>query len=176
MSDWYSGTIPRNVRIEDGAYVESSYSFHCFRSELPDAVEIGRGAAVYTSSVLDLGPAGRVRIGEFAMLNGARVVCDSNVDIGAYSMISWNVVITDTLDGLGGRVELEQVARRHHRVGGKARPVRIGPNVWIGFDVCVLPGVTIGVGSVIGAGSVVDSDVPPFSVFAGVPARLVRPL
>jgi acetyltransferase-like isoleucine patch superfamily enzyme len=58
----------------------------------------------------------------------------------------------------------------------EARPIRIGRNVWIGFDACVLPGVTIGEGSIVGARSVVVEDVPPFTVVAGNPARFIRHL
>jgi acetyltransferase-like isoleucine patch superfamily enzyme len=47
---------------------------------------------------------------------------------------------------------------------------------WIGFDVCVLPGVTIGEGAIVGARSVVAGDVPPYTVVAGNPARVVRRL
>jgi acetyltransferase-like isoleucine patch superfamily enzyme len=48
--------------------------------------------------------------------------------------------------------------------------------VWIGMDTIVLPGVTIGDGSVIGAGSVVARDVPPFTFAGGVPAKVIREL
>jgi acetyltransferase-like isoleucine patch superfamily enzyme len=54
--------------------------------------------------------------------------------------------------------------------------VRIGRNVWIGFEACILPGVTIGEGAVIGARAVVVDHVAPFTVVAGNPARLVRVL
>ena len=53
-------------------------------------------------------------------------------------------------------------------------PIRVERNVWLGFDVCVLPGVTIGEGSVIGARSVVTSDIPPFTLAAGNPAQPIR--
>jgi len=52
--------------------------------------------------------------------------------------------------------------------------VTIGSDVWIGSGAKVLSGVTIGNGSVIGAGSVVVNDVPPYSVVAGVPAKLIK--
>lgn len=53
-------------------------------------------------------------------------------------------------------------------------PIRIGSNVWIGTNVSVLPGVTIGDNSVIGAGSVVTRDVPANVIYAGNPAKELR--
>lgn len=55
-----------------------------------------------------------------------------------------------------------------------ARPVTIGNDVWLGANVVVTGGVTIGDGCVIGAGSVVTRDIPPFSLAAGVPCRVIR--
>lgn len=52
--------------------------------------------------------------------------------------------------------------------------VHIGNDVWIGTQVLILSGVTIGDGAVIGAGSVVASDVQPYAIVAGNPARLIR--
>ena len=61
------------------------------------------------------------------------------------------------------------------RRGAPARPVRIGRNVWIGFDSCVLPGVTVGDGAIVGARSVVAADVEPFTIVAGNPAAADPP-
>lgn len=64
----------------------------------------------------------------------------------------------------------------HHRNEGfeKAGPIHIGSNTWFGGHVAVLPGVTIGEGSVIGAGSVVTKDIPPHSLAVGNPCKVVR--
>ncbi len=56
----------------------------------------------------------------------------------------------------------------------KASPITIGKNVWIGGDVTILPGVTIGDGSVIGAKSVVTKDIPPGVLAVGNPCRVLR--
>lgn len=55
-----------------------------------------------------------------------------------------------------------------------ALPITIGDNVWIGGNVVICPGVTIGDCAVIGAGSVVTRDVPPWTVAAGNPCRVLR--
>lgn len=53
-------------------------------------------------------------------------------------------------------------------------PVTINDNVWIGDGVCILPGVTIGYGSIIGANAVVNKDIPPKSIAAGIPAKIIK--
>lgn len=55
-------------------------------------------------------------------------------------------------------------------------PIRVGNNVFIGFNSVILPGVTIGDNVVIGAGSIVTKDIPSNSVVAGVPAKVIKTL
>ncbi|MGM9764690.1 MAG: sugar O-acetyltransferase [Candidatus Cryptobacteroides sp.] len=55
-----------------------------------------------------------------------------------------------------------------------ARPITVGDDVWIGANVCVLPGVTIGDDCVIGAGSVVVKDIPPHSLAVGNPCKVIK--
>lgn len=52
--------------------------------------------------------------------------------------------------------------------------VKIGNDVWIGANVIILDGITVGNGAIIGANSVVNKDVPPFSIVGGVPAKLIK--
>lgn len=54
------------------------------------------------------------------------------------------------------------------------KPIKIGNNVFLGYGTVVLPGVTIGDNVVVGASSVVSKDVPPNTVVAGVPARIIK--
>ena len=67
----------------------------------------------------------------------------------------------------------EDPARRHSLL---TKPITIGRNVWLGADVKVLAGVTIGENAIVAAGSVVTKDVPPDMVVAGSPARIIRPI
>ena len=181
--DWYPGTVPENVSIHESAYCETTFSFHFFRSQLPQAVSYSRGASTYLGTMFDVGPAGKVSLGECALVHGARIICDAEISIGDYTMISWNVVLMDTyrvpLNAAARRQELEQVPHRPCRMAAAsvpAQPVRVERNVWIGFDACILPGVTVGQGSIVGARSVVVHSVPPFTIVAGNPARVIRAL
>jgi len=181
--DWYPGKIPKNAAVDETAYVETTFSFYFFRSRLPRGVDIGRGASTYLGTMFDVGTQGRVKVGEFALVHGARIICDSEIVIGDYALISWNVVLMDVyrvpFDATKRRQELTLIPTRQPRLAAAdvpARPIHIGRNVWIGFDSCVLPGVTIGEGSVVGARSVVAEDVPPYTVVAGNPARVIRQL
>src|SRR5205823_14293605 len=129
------------------------------------------------------GRRGRVKVGNYSMVVGARIICDAEIVIGDYALSSWNVVLMDTyrvpFAAAMRRQELELVPTRPFRLAAAdvtARPIHIERNVWIGFDSCVLPGVTIGEGSVVGARSVVAEDVPPYAVVAGNPARVIRRL
>ena len=181
--DWYHGTVPATVVIDDTASVESAFSFHVYRSRHPGGVTIGRGASTYAGTLFDVGREGRVVVGDYVMVNGAHIICDAEVTIGAYTLISWNVVLMDSYRPHAVRSrrqgELRKVPHRVRRRAlsvGPARPIHIGRNVWIGFEACVLPGVTIGDGSVVGARSVVATDVPPYTIVAGNPARPIRRL
>jgi acetyltransferase-like isoleucine patch superfamily enzyme len=182
--DWHTGVIPENVVVDETAYIETTYSFGLFRSKLSVGLKFGRGSSCYKSTMFDVGPGGRVKLGEYALVHGARIICDSEILIGDYSLISWNVVLMDSyrsfLTVAERRQHLESIGLRNSRSSDvsfddiPSKPIRIERNVWIGFDSCVLPGVTIGEGAVVGAKSVVFENVPSFTVVAGNPARVIR--
>jgi acetyltransferase-like isoleucine patch superfamily enzyme len=182
-NDWYEGVIPGNVTFDDTNHIDTSYSFRRVRSRIKDAIKLGRGAAVYANSGFDLGPGARVEIGAFAMINGAEIICDQEIRIGDYVLISWNVVLMDNYRvprSIEERRAYLDAILRNDSLGlsfqTQARPVVVGQNVWIGHDCVVLPGVTIGKGSIVGARSVVFESIPEFAVAAGNPARVIRRL
>jgi acetyltransferase-like isoleucine patch superfamily enzyme len=112
----------------------------------------------------------RVSIGGGTFFNlGVMVAALELVEIGEHCMFANGCVITDA----------------NHRYDDPERPVpwqgftskgptRIGDNVWCGANVVVTSGVTIGERCVIGANSVVTADIPPFSIAAGAPAKVIR--
>jgi acetyltransferase-like isoleucine patch superfamily enzyme len=158
-NDWFDGLIPDNVLLEQGAHIETSQSFELFASQQNPALTLGKFSSVYPPTMFDLGPTARVAIGAYTMLNGPRIICDELIEIGDHCLIAWNVILMDNY-----RAPRDSTPR----------PIRIGHNVWIGFDSIILPGVTIGQNSIIGARSVVRDNVPPNSTAAGNPARIIR--
>lgn len=96
--------------------------------------------------------------------------CFSSIRIGHGVVISERVVLRDSDNHV---ISLKSDSCTG---GGKsvATPIIIGDHVWIGMNVTVLKGVTIGDGAVVAAGSVVTRDVPPHSLVAGVPAKVVK--
>ncbi len=61
-----------------------------------------------------------------------------------------------------------------HQGHSEVKPVRICKGSWIGANVVILPGVTVGENSVVAAGSVVTKDIQPFCLYAGVPAKFIK--
>jgi len=98
-----------------------------------------------------------------------------NVVIGDYTLIASRVFISDHNHG---NYQTQDVASAPNIPPAKrplsSKPVHIGCNVWLGEQVCILPGVTVGDGAIVGAHSVVTHDIPPNSIAAGNPARVIR--
>jgi acetyltransferase-like isoleucine patch superfamily enzyme len=182
--DWYDGVVPANVLLERGSHLESTYSLLRYRSRREVGLHMAPGAAAYTGTMFDVGPRGRVTVGRCTMINVSWIICDAEIDIGDHVLISWNAVLMDnhrlSPDPLTRREQLRRMWREQIEPddldGDAVRPIRIGNAVWIGFESIVLPGVTIGDGAIVGCRSVVAEDVPPYTIVAGNPARVVRRL
>jgi acetyltransferase-like isoleucine patch superfamily enzyme len=108
---------------------------------------------------------GLLEIGDNVFINyGSSLVASTHVRIGNDSLIGTHVMVMDT--------DFHRVEDKAYDTSGK--PVILEERVWLGNRSMVLKGVTIGHDSVVAAGSVVTSDVPPRSIVAGVPAKVVR--
>ncbi|MGB1251174.1 MAG: DapH/DapD/GlmU-related protein [Candidatus Promineifilaceae bacterium] len=116
-----------------------------------------------------IGQNGTMEIGENTFINyGVSMTAIEKVTIGRNCSIGTYVMIIDN--------DFHSLSPEHRDIQPPSKPITIGNNVWLGGHVIVLPGVTIGDGSVIGAGSVVTGNIPPRSLAVGTPAKVIRTL
>jgi acetyltransferase-like isoleucine patch superfamily enzyme len=124
---------------------------------------------------------GEIRIGSRTFIGRSDLVCYRSITIGDDVIMSWGITIVDhdshSIDWANRRNDVREWRQRRKSWQHVAHaPVVVADRAWIGFNVSILKGVTIGEGAVIGACSVVTRDVPAYSVAVGNPARPVRSL
>jgi acetyltransferase-like isoleucine patch superfamily enzyme len=124
---------------------------------------------------------GIVSIGDRCFIGRSDLVCYRGIRIGDDVIISWGVTLVDhdshSIEWENRSTDVVEWARGRKQWSNVMHaPITIEDKVWIGFDVSILKGVTIGEGAVIGACSVVTRDVPAYAVAAGNPARIIRKL
>lgn len=113
------------------------------------------------------GPEGRLQIGRGVRLNyGVSIGATGSITLGDRVRVGPYVMIVDT--------DFHDPYLRSARPA--SRPVVIDDDVWIGAKASIMPGVHIGRGAIVGTGAVVTRDVPPFTVVAGVPAKVIKQL
>jgi maltose O-acetyltransferase len=116
-----------------------------------------------------IGAASRIEIGKGCFINsGVRFECAPEVTIKIGDRVQ-----------IGSRCSFETmnhsvVLLEKNKRGGFPASIVVGDDVWLAARVTVLPGVTIGKGSVVAAGAVVTKDVPPFTLVGGIPAKKIR--
>jgi galactoside O-acetyltransferase len=158
----------------------SSIAWRRIRNVKGNSLRVGENSIVHADiSFEEAG--GEIRIGNRSFIGRSHLVCYRSLTIGDDVIMSWGVTIVDhdshgisweercddVVDWAKGQKSWKHVAHA---------PVVVQDKVWIGFNVSVLKGVTIGEGAVIGACSVVTHDIPPYALAVGNPARVVRSL
>lgn len=116
----------------------------------------------YRGSIVSIGDNATLEVGNESYLNGqSKLICHERITIGNNVLIADNVTIRDS---------------DMHKIEGSqmTKPIHIGNHVWIGDGSRIMKGVTIGDGSIVAAGSIVTKDVPPGSLVAGAPAKVIR--
>ncbi|MBA3503470.1 MAG: acyltransferase [Deltaproteobacteria bacterium] len=144
-------------------------------------IEVGRGCLISGRLITET-PNSLVRIGDNSLVGADSIVAAAQeIIVEEDVLISYRCIITDSdnhsLRYSERKHDLEAwMQGRHDWSRVKSAPVRICRGAWIGAQVIVTKGVTIGEGAVCGMGSVVTRDVAPYTVVAGNPARVVREL
>jgi virginiamycin A acetyltransferase len=165
-------SVYRMARVQDSTLGVKAYvgdSARCDHSRLADHVRINRFNHVCYA-----------RIGRRTYTGPGTIIM--HAEIGAFSSIAWGVTIGPAEHDFR-RVTSHSFLYNDHdglRPPGElaydrfAKPCVIGNDVWIGAQATVLRGVRVGDGAVIGAHALVTRDVPPYTIVAGVPARVRR--
>jgi acetyltransferase-like isoleucine patch superfamily enzyme len=176
---WQNGTLPPNVRVGTNTLITGDLAFKRFHSGEPDALIIGAQGTM-DGVHFDLGPHGRMRIGDYCYFTNAVLLCELEVQIGNYVMIGWNTTITDSdfhplqpAARIADAVACSPLGQGRPRPEILMRPVIIEDDVCIGPNATILKGVRIGHGAFIEAGSLVTRDVPPRARVMGNPAQVI---
>ena len=133
---------------------------------------------------------GEITIGDHSYIGGGMFISRSSIRIGNNVTIAWGGTVYDhdshSVNYLDRRKdiddELECIREGRNFIENKdwsnvkSKPIVIKDDAWIGMNVIILKGVTIGRGAIVGAGSVVTNDVPDWCIAAGNPARVVKQL
>lgn len=151
-------------------------------------VRRGRGSIIYRSVRRDLVPFRKCIIGSYSVIESFSVLNNAvgDISIGDNTRVGIGNVLIGPLS-IGAKVNIGQhvlISGLDHVYedveipiadqGVAVNPVAIADDVWIGGNAAILPGVSIGVHAVVAAGAVVTRDVPPYTVVAGNPARIVK--
>lgn len=110
------------------------------------------------------GKKGKLIVGRNSRLNGVHIDARERIEIGANVRIAPYSIILDS--------DFHDI--KDHFSDGPSEPVIIEDDVWIATRATILKGVTVGRGAVVAAGAVVTKNVPPFTIVAGVPAKVIK--
>ena len=132
---------------------------------LEDLISIGTIGLIKAVNTFQSGK--NIKLGEDVFINsGCHFQDQGGITIGDHSLIGHNCVLAT----------LNHDQDPMKRADLHPAPIVIGNRVWLGANVTVLPGVTIGDGAIVAAGAVVSKDVPPNTVVGGTPARVLKTL
>lgn len=148
----------------------------------------GKHSVIHRSARMDTPPYRKFSIGDYSVIESFACVNNAvgDVMIGDHTRIGLHNTIIGPVK-IGSHVNLAQgitvtalnhnfddTEKRIDEQGVSTNPVAIEDDVWVGANAVILPGVTIGNHCVVAAGAVVTKDVPPHSLVAGVPAKVIK--
>jgi len=133
-------------------------------------VRLGRRCVIGHADLKTMGGAGRIEIGSGSVIyNGCDLLCHPHSAI----RIGKNVLFTRQAAAITGGHRFDDPEASILSQGTIEQDITVEDDCWIGYRAILLPGVRVGRGAVVAAGAVVTRDVPPISIAAGVPARII---
>lgn len=160
--------------------VDAKVQFSKLKLGSDNIFSIGAGSIVEAVIVCEKAGA-EIAIGKRTFIGNSLLASASRITVGDDVLISWGCSIVDH-DSHSLSWELRSRDVENWYAGKKdwsnvaMAPVKVDDKAWLGFNVSLLKGVTVGEGAVVAACSVVTRDVPPYTLVAGNPARIIRRL
>jgi acetyltransferase-like isoleucine patch superfamily enzyme len=150
-------------------------------------VQVGKNGLIKATFTFET-QQGLVQLGNNVHIGGAHFICRSGVTVGDDVTMAWGITIYDhdshSIYWEHRKNDNNQCYADYVNTGNNivnkdwshvnSKPIIIENKVWIGFGVTILKGVTVGEGAVVAAHSVVTKNVPPYTVVAGNPAKVVK--
>jgi acetyltransferase-like isoleucine patch superfamily enzyme len=148
----------------------------------------GKHSVIHRSARMDTPPYRLFSLGDYSVIESFACINNAvgDVVIGDHTRIGLHNTIIGPVE-IGNNVNLAQgitvtalnhnfsdTNKRIDEQGVSTNPVTIEDDVWVGANAVILPGVTIGEHCVVAAGAIVTKDVPPHSLVAGVPAKVIK--
>jgi acetyltransferase-like isoleucine patch superfamily enzyme len=155
----------------------AKYTNHNIRIKNNCIVSIDEQTQMVGSLIFDKDNAS-ISIGKRVFMNGS-LIAARHIEIGDDVLISWGTTVADHNShsisfSKRSNDAIDWMVDKKDWTHVKIEPIKICDKVWIGFNAIILKGVTIGEGAIVGAGSVVTKDVPPWTIVAGNPARVIK--
>lgn len=180
---WLANVLFSMVRRHQGIVdvgAGSKIDWRFIRLEKNSSLLVGRDS-IFSATTRFERNCGEIVVGDRCFVGRSNFICHTRITIDNDVIISWGVTIVDhnshSLLAIDRSVDVKNWASGlKDWKNVTCSPVHIKEKAWIGFNVIILKGVTIGCGAIIGAGSVVTKDIPPYCVAAGNPARVIREL
>jgi acetyltransferase-like isoleucine patch superfamily enzyme len=176
---WEHGQPPANVRIGSGSVITNENAFRRFFSERDPALVIGENCQMEVVHFA-IGKEGRIQIGNYCYFSDTVLLCEEELRIGNYVVMSWNVTIADTdfhpiapAERISDAIACSTLSDGRVRPEIQRKPVIIEDAVWIGPGATILKGVRVGEGAFIEPGAMVTRDVPPRVRVMGNPAQII---
>ena len=174
---FYTAWIAHNVRkiglhteVEPGLYLVNGKKY----IEIGDYCLIGRNSNITAHEMPQYNTPVKISIGDGCMFGpDMHITAVNSIRIGKNVRTGKSVLISDNSHGDPKDMALRNIAPNARPIYSKGAIV-IGDNVWIGEKAAILAGVTIGEGAIIGANAVVTKNIPPYSIAAGIPARIIK--
>ena len=168
--------VHRTALVEIGEYLNFNRQWdenRALHNKMVGSLFVGKNAKIYVNafdvyagSRINVNTGAKLVLGSGYMNHDCVIDCFDSISIGHNVVISERVVLRDS--------DNHSIKDMGNQLSDKTAPIVIGDHVWIGMNVIVLKGVTIGEGAIVAAGSVVTKDVPPHCLVAGVPAKVVK--